>query len=288
MPRSATEATRFTSTGPHAQAYSSASPTSTSSSVPPRGTTVDYPTSAPPPNETPQQKVARLREAARLAKASSEPPLERWIASGRSVADRLHKGTVIGLISLSMICTGMAAYSLGDMMLYNRRKRREFFQEQQRNYDIALQRAVRAEEEGTLTADLALVLNKERAVRIYEEQQARKGGLWKQAKGWVFGGMAMEESPGGRLGKGGFEAEEIKRIAEGRFEDGGVTMNKLREPGMRETEPEVMVKEAAVARRMGEEARLTGGPLDQMAENVVDDLDRRGRSWWSWATGRAR
>lgn len=287
MPRSATDATRFTATGPYAQSYSNAttagaSPFQSSSKSTGLGTTVPFPSSPPPPNETPQQKVARLREAARLAKASQESTFDRWLYRGRAVADKAHRVTVLGLITLSAVCTGMAAYSLGDMVLYNRRKRREFFLEQQQNYDMALQKAIKAEKEGTLTADLALVLNKERAVLAYEAEQARKGGFVKQAKEWLFGGLAQQEMAGGRLGKGGFDAEEIKRIAEGRFQEAG--SNKLREPNMREIEPEVMVKEAAAVRSL-EERR--GGILDRMAEDVASDVNKSARTWWSWVRGRS-
>ncbi|KAL9087111.1 MAG: hypothetical protein Q9159_003806 [Coniocarpon cinnabarinum] len=275
--RSAADATRFTATGPSAQSYSNASPSTT------RSSTINIPTSPPPPNETPQQKVERLREAARRAKAGQISTFDRFLQYGRAAADRAHRVTVVGLVSLSVICTGMAMYSLGDMMVYNRRKRREFFAEQQRNYDVALFKAETAEREGTLTPDLALVLNKERAVRQYEEEQARKGGVFKQAREWLFGGMSA--SAGGRLGKGGFEAEEIKRIAEGRFAEEDVG-NALRQPDVRETRPELMVKEAAAVARMERETRASGGLLDDMADAAARDVSERGRSWWSWAMRR--
>lgn len=289
MPRSATDATRFTATGPYAQSYANVSTTppsafSSSASPPTRGTNIPLPQSPPPPNETPQEKVARLREAARQAKLAQEPAFERVLVRGRWIADKMHKATVVGLISLSIVCTGMATYSFVDMMRYNRRKSREFFQEQQRNYDIALRRALEAEKDGTLTADLGLVLNKERAVLAYEEEQARKGSLIKQAKEWLFGGLAMQEHPGGRLGKGGFDAEEIKRIAEGAFTEEGA--NKLRDPDARELEPQVMVKEAAAVRDQAQNSRRSGGTLDEMADGIANDVQEKGKSWWRWVTGR--
>ena len=170
-------------------------------------------------------------------------------------------------------------------MLYNRRKRREFFLDQTRNYEIALRRAEEAEMQGTLTPDLALVLNKERAVRQYEEEAARRGGLVKQGKEWLFGGMSS--SAGGRLGKDGFEAGEIRRIAEGRFEEGDVG-NALREMGVRESGPEVMVKEAAAVARMAPSSGegVHGGLLDDMADATVKDVSEKSRSWWRRIVGR--
>lgn len=58
-----------------------------------------------PPGETPLQKVARLREAARKARAANESPAERLIERGRLWADRAHRFTTLSLIGF----TGMLA-----------------------------------------------------------------------------------------------------------------------------------------------------------------------------------
>jgi Cytochrome oxidase c assembly len=104
MSRSASDAyTRFTSTSPHA----SSKPSSSSKTSPPFGS---YQPSAPrpsqpssfppgPPNETPQEKVARLRLASRLAKSrTSMSPLDRAIDRGRRIADKTHRIFAYGLI----------------------------------------------------------------------------------------------------------------------------------------------------------------------------------------------
>lgn len=84
MPRSPSEATRFTSTGPHAHSKSTVS-------------TIDI-SSPPNPNETPAQKVARLREAARRARMDQETTWDRVVLKGRVWADRAHKVTATALI----------------------------------------------------------------------------------------------------------------------------------------------------------------------------------------------
>ena len=88
--RSPADATRFTATGP--QIYS-------------KNTTFrDPPPSSKygpaPPNETPQQKVIRLREAARLQK-EKVPPLEKMIVAGRRVLDKVHRTSVLTIVGLS-------------------------------------------------------------------------------------------------------------------------------------------------------------------------------------------
>ncbi|RPB09680.1 hypothetical protein P167DRAFT_547803 [Morchella conica CCBAS932] len=80
-PRSVADATRFTATGPHA--FTRAPPTSGSSGG---------------GGETPQQRVARLREAANRAKMDQVGMFDRIVDRGRVWADRAHKVVAIGLI----------------------------------------------------------------------------------------------------------------------------------------------------------------------------------------------
>jgi hypothetical protein len=83
MPRSVADATRFTPTGPHAF---------TQASVASGG-------------ETPQQRVARLREAARKAKTekAAGSAFDRILDRGRIWADRAHRVVAVGLMG----ATGM-------------------------------------------------------------------------------------------------------------------------------------------------------------------------------------
>ena len=90
MPRSVADATRFTPTGPHAF------------------------TAAPAPGstgETPQQRVARLRDAARKAKDQkmAGTMMDRIVDRGRVWADRAHRITAVGLIG----ATGRFLRALG-------------------------------------------------------------------------------------------------------------------------------------------------------------------------------
>jgi len=96
MPRSTADATRFTSTGPYASSkFTSYDPTA-------RASTVQISNGAPE-GETPQQKIARLREAARRAKAGQTQgtAYERIVSRGRIWADRAHRITALGLIGFT-------------------------------------------------------------------------------------------------------------------------------------------------------------------------------------------
>lgn len=92
--RSAVDATRFTPTGPYAHSKAPSF----------RGSTI--PLTTPPANETPQQKVARLRRAANDAKLAQESGWDRVIVRGRVWADRAHRVTALSLVGL----TGTPAY----------------------------------------------------------------------------------------------------------------------------------------------------------------------------------
>ena len=97
MPRSTADATRFTATGPYASSKSTAFDPNA------RASTVQIPTGAAPAGETPQQKIARLRAAARQAKDAQQQgaAFDRIVASGRVWADRAHRVTTAGLIGFT-------------------------------------------------------------------------------------------------------------------------------------------------------------------------------------------
>lgn len=94
MPRSATDATRFTSTIPHASAKLGHSNSSRPSNVGP-------PKIPGPPGESPQQKVKRLRAAANAAREAQVSTFDKVISTGRVWADRLHRFTALSLIGIT-------------------------------------------------------------------------------------------------------------------------------------------------------------------------------------------
>lgn len=93
-PRSAADATRFTSTTPHASAKPA------SSAVPTRGG-APKPRTPGPPGETPQQKVARLRAAAQRNRDAQVSGVDKLIVRGRVWADRAHRFTTLTLVGIT-------------------------------------------------------------------------------------------------------------------------------------------------------------------------------------------
>lgn len=91
-PRSATDATRFTSTTPQPKSKASAGPAGKGRGGAPGG-------------ETLEQRVQRLRAAHQAARAAPLSVGDRIADKGRKVFDVMHKVTLVGLIGF----TGMSA-----------------------------------------------------------------------------------------------------------------------------------------------------------------------------------
>ncbi|TKA69271.1 hypothetical protein B0A49_08366 [Cryomyces minteri] len=275
MPRSATDATRFTATRPYANSKTS-SPSTINFGGPPST------------NETPQQKVARLREAARRAKLGQDSTFDRVVDKGRVWADRAHRFVALGLIAATGICGTVAVLALGDMVLYNRRKRNEWLKDQQEEHRVKLIAAREAEALGTPSDDQMLLLNRERAAEEAETARKAKKGIFARAKAYLYSGLSTGEEQDGKAVSTGKELSE-----EGK-EKGVEANGKLREVWQevkdktaQATSTDLGILEAVnQQRRTGEKVEETlhptGGPLDREAENAAAAASNASKGWTSW------
>lgn len=78
------------------------------------------------------------------------------------------------------------------MILYNRRKRREFFATQKVIYEQRLVEAEAAFAKGSPTDDHLAFLEKEYIVQQAEEKYRNKKSLFRKAKDWLFEGLKIE------------------------------------------------------------------------------------------------
>lgn len=110
MPKSASDATRFTPTSPHAYSKPASSSARLSAPQPnarPGPGHSRAPKKAPgpvtgaPSGETPAEKVARLRAAHAARRAAEISTFDRIVVRGRAVADAVHRVTVFGIVGLS-------------------------------------------------------------------------------------------------------------------------------------------------------------------------------------------
>ena len=268
MPRSPSEATRFTSNGP--PNIAPFTPTSS-------GSQINF--GQAPLGETPQQKIARLRAAAANAKLGKETGFDTAVRVGRVWADRAHKVTAFSLIGLTVVAGVVATAGITDMLMHNRRRRNEWLAEKKAQSAAELLEARRAQSSGTITEDQMLLINRERVREAAEAEKKNEPGMFKRAGSFLFGGLEKEEQKGGKLGAAAAKAEEatqpIKEKILGQDED----------PGFLKSVEQKIDSHRREGEKVVELAKPLGGPLDRQAQLAADAVTGK-KSWTSWLTGR--
>jgi len=258
LSKSTGDSTRFTATGVWARPGM-------------RKTTLEFAGPAPK-GETPQQKVKRLREAANRAKMAQVTKWDVMYFYGRTAADFAHRATVYGIVFATGCIGVLAVFAIGDMVVYNRRKRAMFFEQQEKIQADILARARDAVSGGYATpAQTALVEGIAEEERLWQEKQANRKApsklLW-----WLHGDWKEEE-----------ELKKQRQLAVQEFQ-------RKQEAEQQQQQLGVGVTQAV------QEARATGapvvlaaqapGPLDQAAEKTVEKIaEKTSSGWFSWLTG---
>ena len=271
MPRSPSDATRFTATGPYAASGTSFGSNVSNSPTAPSGSQIAFGSPASE-NETPQQKIARLRAAAAAAKRGHESQFDKVVRVGRFWADRAHRVTAIGLIGLTVLSAVVATAGVGDMLVHNRRRRKEWLAEQRAKTSRDVAEARDALERGEATEDQILYLNRERVVFEVEEARRNKPGMFKRMKNMVVGESATAKDT--------LSASETFQSSNDTLLGGSENKGVL----------EAVTERVEANRRSGEQVeeaiRPFGGPLDRQAQRAANGLSDTSRSWTSWITGR--
>jgi len=249
MPRSATDATRFTSTTPHASKPPSAIKPETPAKVKPPGSA----------GETPQEKVRRLRAAADRARDAKISNFDRLIVRGRVWADKIHRFTALTLIGATVIAGGVTVYALGDMMVYNRKKKAQFFEEHKAKVEAALHTARKAIEMGNASDEQIKFVRLEDEHEAMLKAKSEKRGMFTKSKDWLFSGLKKEE-----------EGNDL-----------GTSENRLGYEGMSEEDDSLGARESDIVRAIEDkktaiaekakqafaderERQRSGGPLDRI------------------------
>ncbi|KIV89476.1 hypothetical protein PV10_06872 [Exophiala mesophila] len=321
--RPAHDFTRFTSSQPHA---TTRVPSPSSSKASSRFTTSELtkdPRPVPslssegaPTNETPLEKVARLRAASRLAKSqASSSWQDRFLVSGRRWADNMHRFATYGLIAFTGVSTVVAIYGVSSLVAHNRRQKRAWIEREMERLQNAQQAFLR----GEATAEQLHLLQQERAgeemALQHKRERERKSSesYWSKVKALVGSQTSQGEM--------GSETEEEKTLREKRSvlqaaidKAGGISGGYVEgEVGVTETvavtaspsgikgvgldskgrpvpegrveyvtrkkEPEQTSSKASV------EPVVQLGPLDTWAGNAANAASSGGKSWWGWLTG---
>ncbi|KAI1827309.1 hypothetical protein F4861DRAFT_493635 [Xylaria intraflava] len=157
-PRSVADATRFTSCTPHALSKSTQDTARRLSSLNASSQQATPGKRGAMPQETMDERVRRLRAAHLAAKQHNVSRMDRVIENSRRFFDAAHKFTVMGLIGVSGIALLVTGYAAIDMMVYNRKRRTEFFAMQKQMKEDSLEAARLAYMTGTASEEqIALV-----------------------------------------------------------------------------------------------------------------------------------
>lgn len=165
------------------------------------------------------------------------------------------------------------------MMVYNRKKRAEFFAEQKAKYAMALESAQTAQALGTATESQIEFLERENEretnLKIAAEAK-KKSGPWKKGKEWLFSGLKKEEE-GDDVGTSerrlGYEAlsEEDDSLGE-RESD---VLRAIEEKKM------ALQHKAKSAFEAEKERQKKGGPLDRIGTEGEEEKPKSG-GWTSF------
>ncbi|KAG8169782.1 hypothetical protein KVR01_000527 [Diaporthe batatas] len=162
--RSASSATRFTATTPHASGPSRFPPPPGAGGPRNPAAASSARAASSPTSETPEQRVARLRAAHERAKTAQISRFDQFIAKSRPFFDSAHRITVISLVGLTAVAGLLTAYTAYDMLRYNRKRKAEFLEAQQRMSADSLEAARLAYMRGDATDE---------QISLVEEANAR-------------------------------------------------------------------------------------------------------------------
>ncbi|KAF9771952.1 hypothetical protein IL306_010376 [Fusarium sp. DS 682] len=262
-PRSVKDATRFTSTIPHA--------TSKTAQRTPRI-----------PGETPEQRVRRLRQAHLAAQNAQVSKTDRIIDASRKFFDVAHRWTVGSIVVFTAVAGVVSIYSVWDMVQYNRARRAEWIEAQKRLEADELAMARLAYIKGEATEDQILLVEEanqaaeargeklpplleapshrthfeERIKPTFQEDTEERPAKTSNGKGvlGIFSGV---------LGGGEKKEESTEDLT-----DYQKPLMKLEENSARILEQE-------------RERQQNGGPLDQLGVEPAGG-SISGKSWWKF------
>ncbi|KAI1089717.1 hypothetical protein F5B19DRAFT_358737 [Rostrohypoxylon terebratum] len=310
-PRSVADATRFTSSTPHA-AVKASSPSSKSASKTASTTASKtasssasssassrpsrVPPARPSASETMEERVRRLRAAHLAARRHETSRFDRIVDASRRYFDAAHKFTVLGLIGFSGLALFITVYATADMMVYNRKRRNEFFALQAQLKSDSLEAARLAYMTNSATPEqVALVEEAEAKARdtgislppllsvpsrASASASATGEGVTDTVGRTAWAGESLSEA--NLSGAAEVEQPKKKGITGWLFgglkkEDPGSEVHATFEPPA----PESSLKEQAkTAFEHERENQTNGGPLDQLGKPSSGGGESKKSSWW--------
>jgi hypothetical protein len=181
--------------------------------------------------------------------------------------DSLHISMVL---TVHIGCIGvLAVFSIGDMIVYNRRKRAIYFAEEERTQARILENARLAVAEGTATAAQSALVSgiAEEEILMQQKKAERKAPsrlLW-----WMHGEWKEDK-----------EIAEQRRLAVEELKKHEMTggngvgiVDAVREAGQK------------LSSSTSPSTPIVGGPLDNTAEKATQKVEQTSKGWLGWMMG---
>jgi len=175
-------------------------------------------------------------------------------------------------------------------MVYNRRKRAQFYEEQKALKESAVYSARLAISSGIATEEQINFISREEAHQAQLDAAARakaaKKGIFKRGSEWLFSGLKKEED-GEDVGSSerrlGYEALSEEDDGLGERESDIVRAIEEKKMALAEKARHTFAEE--------KERQRTGGPLDRIGNRIGTETDGNGEApksgrWTSWVTNR--
>ncbi|UPK97256.1 hypothetical protein LCI18_008191 [Fusarium solani-melongenae] len=286
-PRSVKDATRFTSTIPHATSKTATGGPAIAPKVPRI------------PGETPEQRVRRLRQAHLAAQKAQISKTDKFIDASRRFLDVAHRWTVGGIVIFTAVAGVVSIYSVWDMLRYNRARRAEWVEAQKQLEADELASARLAYLKGEATEEQILLV--EEANREAEAKGEKLPPLlaapshrthFEENIKPALEGSKKEDEPAKAGGKGvlGLFSSKLSREEEG--EQVGSSQERLGYESLSEEDDATGVRDSDLVRSIEAKAQQawekekenqrTGGSLDQLGLETAGGPSSQKKSWWKF------
>jgi hypothetical protein len=176
-------------------------------------------------------------------------------------------------LTVEIGCIGvLAVFSIGDMVVYNRRKRAIYFAEEERAQARILEAARLAVSEGSASAAQAALVSgiAEEQAALEKKQAERKAPsrlLW-----WMHGEWKEEK-----------EIAEQRRLALEEINKQEMTGGQG--VGIVDAVQEARKNSTPTSTSTVSHTPTVGGPLDNTAEKATQKVEQTGKGWLGWAMG---
>lgn len=181
-----------------------------------------------------------------------------------------------------MVCV----YALSDMMIYNRKKRAQFFSEQHAVHMNSLHNAQLAQQHGTASEEQIALIETERvqaqAQADAQKAKATRKGIFGRGKDWLFAGLKQDEEV---AEEGGKKVEEVMNEVGGQVQEAvGANGSKILRAVEEKKEGVKQKIEGAWEREKS--AERAGGPFDRLGTSAAEETAPKKGGWTSFMTGR--